>query len=81
VNAAEAEVRSAEPVFVQPKVVEVDVNAYAKVDCGEPLERGQRAEGHGVVFLAIDRDDVFGAAAQQLIDGKFSMWPSIRQVD
>src|SRR5437870_4423583 len=67
---AQTEVRATEAFLVETKVVEVDLDAYAEIDCGKTLERRQSMESHFRILLPIHSDDVLAAPTQEFIDAE-----------
>src|SRR5262249_8677043 len=80
-DAAEAEMRAGHAAFVEPKIVQVDVDLHAEIDIDETLKRRQRMKCHLWILLAVDRDDELATAAQQLVHPEILDMSSVGQIE
>src|SRR4051812_5216302 len=61
-------VRSAETLFIEPQVVEIDLDPYAEIDCCEALKSGQSLEGHLRILFPVDGNNILAATAKEFVD-------------
>src|ERR1700737_3534068 len=81
VDTAECEVRGTEPFLAQAQLIDADLDRHAKIDRGETLQRRQTMKCHLRILLAVDRNDVFAAPAQKLVDAEVLDVSSVGNVD